>query len=94
MIQLLKHGTFNIANLNALLRNAVLESLSTSKLADVSARQRLAELAKSSSDFVKISKTPRRSPVADVSALTKTALATSILTQMTANASANHTNAR
>jgi hypothetical protein len=94
LIQLLKHGTFKIANLNALLRRATMESLSTTKLADVSARQSLAELAKSSSDSMKMSWIPLRSLFADVSALTKSALATSISTPLTANASANHTNAQ
>lgn len=93
-IQLLKHGTFKIANLNALFRRATKDSLSTTKLADVSARQSLAELAKSSSDSMKMSWIHLRSPHADVSALTKNALATSISTPLTANASANHTNAQ
>jgi hypothetical protein len=90
----LKHGTFNTANSNALLRLARLDSLSTTKFADVSARHRLAHLDKSSSDLMKMCWIPLRSPTADVSALTKTALATSILTPLTANASANHTNAQ
>jgi hypothetical protein len=90
----LKHGTFKIVNSNALLRLAKMDSLSTTKFADVSASHWLAQLAKSSSDSMKMRRIPLRSPSADVSALTKTALATSILTLLTANASANPTNAQ